>query len=266
MSAGRRLDHASLMGRVLLVATIMTFASPSSAQLKVIISGGFSPAYQEVLPEFERTTGIAVTTGSGASQGGGPQTIAAQLRRGVPADVVILSREGLTELISAGRIVAFSDVDLASVPIGAAVRAGAPKPDIGTVDAFKQALLTAKTVVVPGSTSGIYLKDKVFPQLGIADKINLKVTERGSQATAMLAAGDADIAVQPVSELATVPGIDVIGRIPSELQLIQVFAAAIVTGTNQPDAARNLIDFLASEHAAAAMVKSGMEPVKRGAH
>src|SRR5262249_7841626 len=164
------------------VATIMTFAGSSSAQLKVIISGGFSPAYQEVLPEFERTTGIAVTTGSGASQGSGAQRIAAQLQRGVPADVVILSREGLTELISAGRIVAFSDLDLASVPIGAAVRAGAPKPDIGTVDAFKQALLTAKTVVIPGSTSGIYLRDKVFPRLGIADKINLKVTERGSQA------------------------------------------------------------------------------------
>src|SRR5215831_6880727 len=170
MKTGRWSNHASLIGRVLLVATIMTFAGSSSAQLRVIISGGFSPAYQEMLPEFERTTGIAVATGSGASQGSGPQTIAAQLQRGVSADVVILSREGLTALMSAGRIVAGTDVDLASVPLGAAVRSGAPKPDIGTVDAFKQTLLSAKAVVVPGSTSGIYLRTTVFPQLGIADK------------------------------------------------------------------------------------------------
>ena len=256
------------LGRLLVVAAIpMAFPNPSSAQLKVIISGGFSGAYHEVLPEFERTTGTAVTTGSGASQGSGPQSIAAQLQRGAPADVVILSREGLTELISTGRIIAGTDVDLASVPLGAAVRVGAPKPEISTIDAFRQALLGAKTVVVPGSTSGIYLRTKVFPQLGIADRINLKVTERGSQATSMLAAGDADIAVQPISELANVPGIEVIGRIPSDLQLIQVFAAAIVTGTNQPDAARRLIDFLASERSSAAIVKSGMDPVNgRGAY
>jgi molybdate transport system substrate-binding protein len=260
--------HPHWIARLLVVvATLMAFPGPSSAQLKVIISGGFSGAYLELLPEFEKTTGIAVATGSGASQGSGPQTIAAQLQRGVPADVVILSREGLTELISAGRIVAGTDVDLASVGLGAAVRAGASKAEINTVDAFRQALLSAKTVVVPGSTSGIYLKTKIFPQLGIADKINLRVTERGSQATSLLAAGDADIAVQPVSELANVPGIEVIGRIPNELQLIQVFAAAIVTGTHQPDAARKLIGLLASERAAAAIVKSGMEPVgKRGTH
>ena len=87
----------------------------ASAQLNVLISGGFSGAYEQVLPEFERTSGIKVTTGSGASEGTGPQTIAAQLTRGVPANVVILSREGLTGLIAANRIVAGTDVDLARV-------------------------------------------------------------------------------------------------------------------------------------------------------
>src|SRR5580704_15520962 len=108
------------------------------AQLHVLISGGFSGAYEQLLPQFEKTSGIKVTTGSGASQGTGPKTIAAQLARGVPADVVILSREGLTELIDAKRIVAGTDVDLAQVPLGVAVRAGAPKPDVSTVEAFKQ--------------------------------------------------------------------------------------------------------------------------------
>ena len=117
--------------------------------VNVLISGGFTGAYEQLLPEFERTSGIKVTTRSGASQGVGPQTIAAQLARGVPADVVILSREGLGELIAANRIVAGTDVDLARVPLGVAVRAGTPKPDVSTVEAFKQLLLKAKTVAVP---------------------------------------------------------------------------------------------------------------------
>ena len=121
----------------------------ASAQLNVLISGGFSGAYEQLLPEFERTSGIKVTTGSGASQGTGPQTIAAQLARSVPANVVILSREGLSELIAAKRIVAGTDVDLARVPLGVAVRAGTPKPDVSTVEAFKQVLLKAKTVAIP---------------------------------------------------------------------------------------------------------------------
>src|ERR1700683_5199990 len=128
------------------------------ARLNVLISGGFSGAYERLLPEFKRTSGINVTTGSGASQGTGPQTIAAQIARGVPADVVILSREGLDELIAAQRIAAGTDVDLAQVPLGVAVRAGSPKPDVRTVEAFKQVLLGAKTIAVPASTSGFWLR------------------------------------------------------------------------------------------------------------
>src|SRR6478672_4433865 len=128
------------------LSIVLLAASPgaASAQVKVIISGGFSGPYDQLVPEFERSTGLKVTTGSGASQGTGPQTIAAQLERGVPADVVILSREGLSELIAAKRIAAGTDVDLARVPLGVAVRAGAPKPDVSTVEAFKQVLLKAK--------------------------------------------------------------------------------------------------------------------------
>jgi molybdate transport system substrate-binding protein len=251
---------------VIAVAAFPVCSGPALAQLNVLISGGFSGAYRQVLPEFERTSGITVTTGSGASQGTGPQTIAAQLQRGVPADVVILSREGLAELIAAGRIIAGTDVDLARVPLGVAVRAGARKPDVSTIEAFKRTLLNARSVAVPGSTSGIYLTTKVFPQLGIADQISVKVTERGSQSTAMVAAGDANIAVQPVSELVNVPGIDFAGRIPDEMQLVQVFAAGIVTGSKEPDAGRRLIQFLASGRAAAAIENSGMDLMrKRGA-
>jgi len=230
------------------------------AQLKVLISGGFSGAYEELVPEFERTSGFKVATGSGASQGTGPQTISAQLARGVPSDVVILSREGLGELIAAKRIVAGTDVDLAQVPVGVAVRAGAPKPDVSTVEAFKQVLLKAKTVVVPGSTSGIWLTTDLFPRLGIAEKINVQVKPRGTDAAAMVAAGNADVGVLPTSEIVYAAGVDFVGNIAPEIQFVQTFSAAIVAGSSEMEGSRRLIEFLTSAHASDAIRKSGMEP------
>ena len=230
---------------------------------KVLISGGFSGPYEQLLPEFERTTGIKVTTGSGSSQGTGPQTIAAQLARGVPADVVILSREGLTELIGAQRIAAGTDVDLARTPIGVAVRAGAPKPDVRSVEAFKQVVLKARTVAVPSSTSGIFLMKEVFPRLGIADRVNVKATPRGTGAAAMVAAGEADVALLPVSEIVHAAGVELAGVIAEEIQLNQIFAAAVVAGSKDVEGAKRLIAFLASKRAAATIRTSGMEPLSR---
>lgn len=232
----------------------------AAAHLNVLISGGFSAAYERLLPEFTRTGGIAVSTGSGASQGTGPQTIAAQLARGVPADVVILSREGLTELIAAKRIVAGTDLDLAQVPLGVAVRAGAAKPDVSTVEAFKRVLLGAKTVAMPASTSGIWLQTELFPRLGIAAKVSMKMAPRGTDATRMVAAGEVDLAVMPVSEIMHATGVDFAGCIAPEIQFVQTFSAAVVAGSRQVEAAKRLIAFLASARAAEAIINSGMEP------
>jgi molybdate transport system substrate-binding protein len=244
------------------LATILLMAPlAASAQLKVLISGGFSGPYEQLLPEFERSTGIHVTTGSGSSQGNGPQTIAAQLARGVPTDVVILSREGLTELAAANRIAPGTDVDLAETPLGLAVRAGAPKPDVHTVEAFKQVVLQARAVAVPSSTSGIFLMKDVLPRLGIADRVNVKATPRGTGATAMVAAGEADVAVMPVSEIVHASGVELAGVLAEEIQLHQNFAAAMVVGAQQPEAARKLIAFLASPQAADAIRRGGMRPL-----
>jgi molybdate transport system substrate-binding protein len=231
------------------------------AHLDILISGGFSGAYERLLPEFKRASGISVTTGSGASQGSGPQTIAAQLARGVPADVVILSREGLTDLIAAKRIAAGTDVDLAQVPLGVAVRAATAKPDVSTVEAFKRVLLKTKIIAMPASTSGIWLRTELFPRLGIAEKINFKEAPRGSDATAMVAAGSVDLAVMPVSEIMHASGVDFAGSIAPEIQFVQTFSAAIVAGSQQMDGARRLIEFLASARAADAIRASGMEPL-----
>jgi molybdate transport system substrate-binding protein len=211
------------------------------------------------LPEFERASGIKVTSRSGASQGVGPQTIAAQLARGVPANVVILSREGLGELMAANKIIPGTEVDLARVPLGVAVRAGAPKPDVSTIEAFKKVLLKAKTVAVPGSTSGIWLRTNLFPRLGIAEKINVEAKSRGAQATATVAAGGADLAVMPVSEILHATGVDFAGSLPPEIQFVQVFSAAVVAGTEAIESSKRLIEFLASGRASEIIRKSGME-------
>jgi molybdate transport system substrate-binding protein len=230
-------------------------------ELKVIISGGFSGPYEQLVPQFERTTGVKVATGSGSSQGKGPQTIAAQLDRGVPADVVILSREGLTELIAARWIAAGTDVDLARTPIGVAVCAGAPKPDVRSVEDFKQVVSRAKTVAVPSSTSGIFLIEEIFPRLGIAGRVNVKATPRGSGAAAMVATGEADIGLLPVSEIVHAPGVELAGVIADEIQLNQIFSAAIVAGSKETEAAKRLITFLSSQAAAQTIRRGGMEPL-----
>src|SRR5215471_5605905 len=232
-----------------------------SGAVNILISGGFSSAYEQLLPEFERTSGIKVTTRSGASQGAGPQTIAAQLASGVPADVVILSREGLSELIAANRIIAGTDVDLARVPLGVAVRSGTTMPDVSTVEAIKQLLLKAKTVAVPGSTSGIWLRTDLFPRLGIVEEINVKAAPRGAHATEMVAEGGADLAIMPVSEILHAAGVDLAGSLPPEIQFIQVFSTAVVAGSADIEGAKRLIEFLASARASEAIRKSGMEPL-----
>ena len=171
-----------------------------------------------------------------------------------------MNRAGLDELIAEGRIVAGTDVDVAQTYLGLAVRAGAPKPDISTVDAFRQTLLRAKSVTFDSSTTGIYLTTKLFPRLGIADEMAKKSTATGATA---VASGDAEIAVQPVSEILPVRGVDLVGTIPAEVQYVAVFAAAVVAGSKETEAARRLIAFLTSEGATAAIKKSGMEPAKR---
>ena len=233
-------------------------------ELKVIISGGFSGPYEQLVPQFERSTGIKVATGSGSSQGKGPQTIAAQLGRGVPADVVILSREGLSELIAARWIAAGTDVDLARTPIGVAVRTGAPKPDVRSVEDFKQVVLKARTVAVPSSTSGIFLIEEIFPRLGIAGRVNVQATPRGSGAAAMVAAGEAEIGLLPVSEIVHAEGVELAGVIAEEIQLNQIFAAAVVATSKETDAAKRLIAFLTSPSAAQTIRRGGMEPLGTG--
>src|SRR5258708_10640922 len=216
--------NRGLITAVFVVLAAVAFPGASFAQVKVIVSGGFTAAYEEVLPEFEKTSGIRVTTSNGASQGNGPNTIGAQLRRGEPADVVIMNRAGLDDLIAEGKIAAGTNVDLAQTLIAVAIRSGAPKPNISTIDAFKQALLGAKSVSVHSSTSGIYLTTKAFPPLGIAKEMAGKTIKEGAAA---VASGKADIAVMLLSEILPVKGAEVVGNFPSAIHTPPVFSTSL---------------------------------------
>jgi molybdate transport system substrate-binding protein len=244
----------------LVVALASFLALPAAAvgQVRVIISGGLSTAYEEILPELERTLGIEVITTRGGSVGPGPNTIPSQIRRGVPADVVILAREGLEQIIAEGRIVPGTGVDIARSVIGMIVPAGAPKPDISTVDALRETLLRAESVAVSTSTSGTYLRTQLFPQLGIADQMTPKTLTSGSAAVGR---GEAAIGLQQVSEVLSVPNSDFVGEIPEEVQYVTTYAAAVVAGSEQLDAANRLIAFLLAE-GSEAIVRSGMEPAR----
>src|SRR5207253_1324315 len=156
-----------------------------------------------------------------------------QIRRGVPADVVILAREGLSELIAEGRTVAGTDTDLARSIIGVIVHAGAPRPDISTVEALKQTLLRAKSVAMSSSTSGVYLTTVLFPKLGIADQMKDKISTAGAVAVGR---GDAELGLQQVSEVLPIPNVDFIGTIPESVQYVTIYAAAVVKGSTQIEA------------------------------
>lgn len=248
-----------LASLLLALSILVTVPAAASAQVKVIISGGFSAAYRELLPEFEKASGLTVTTATGGSVGNGPNTVGNQLRRGVQADVIILAREGLRDLIAEGRIVGGSDIDLARSIIGMVVRRGAPKPDISTVDGLRRALLNTPSLAVSSSTSGVYLTTTLFPKLGIADAMSKKTSMAGAAAVGR---GEAAMGLQQVSEVLPIPGVDFVGTIPQEVQYVTTYAAAVVANSGQVDAAKRLIAFLASERATAAITKSGMDPAR----
>jgi len=238
-------------------------ARPQTPEIRVLMSGAFTAAFTELAPEFERTTGTKIVTRYGGSMGNSPDTIPNRLARGEAADVVILAASALDDLIAMGRVVAGSRVDLARSAIGMAVRSGAPRPDISTVDALTRTLLQAKSIAYSSSASGVYLSGELFPSLGIADQIapRSRRIESGPVGEAV-ARGDAELGFQQISELRPVKGIDIVGPLPSGAQRLTIFSAGVVAGGNQQDA-RRLIAYLSSPAAAPAIRKSGMDPVQK---
>jgi molybdate transport system substrate-binding protein len=243
-------------------ASLILSGTGYAAEIDVMISGGFSAAYATLIPEFERVTKHTVVTVSGPSMGNTLEAIPNRLQRGERADLLIMVGTALDELIKQGKVVAASRADLARSSIGMVVRKGAPKPDIASVAAFKRTLIEAKSIAYSDSASGVYISSEMFGKLGIADAMKDKARKiPATPVGEIVARGDAELGFQQISELLPVPGVDLVGPLPAEIQKVTVFSAGVATSAKEPDAARALIVFLASAEAAAAIAKSGMEPV-----
>ncbi len=233
----------------------------SADEIRVMTSGGFTAAYQELVPQFERETGHVVRTTFGGSMGSGPETIPNRLARGEAADIVILAAGALDDLVAKGYVASGTRIDLVRSPIGMAVRAGARRPDISTVAALTETLLRARSIGYSASASGVFLSTELFQRLGIADRVLPKSRNaQGERVGALIARGDVEIGFQQVSELLPEPGIDFVGTLPPEVQRVTVFAAGLSRTGARSDAARALVRFFTSERALDAIRKWGLEP------
>ena len=226
-----------------------------AGEIKVMMSAAFKEAYVELVPQFERASEHKVTTIQIPSV-----DMMTRLKGGETVDLVIMAAASIDELIEAGKIVRGSRTDLARSGVGVAVRAGAPKPDIGSAEALKAALLAANAIAYSTGPSGVYLAG-LFQRMGIADALAPKIKQvKGEPVGAVVARGDAEIGFQQVSELLPVPGITFVGPLPPEIQQITVFAAGVHTQARAPEAATALVKFLTSPAAAPVIKKTGMEP------
>ena len=244
-------------------AILLLVTSPAHAdEIKVMTSGAFTEAYQQLVQQFQKTTRHTVVTTFGASLGGAQDSIPVRLNRGEPVDVVIVIESAFDPLIKGGHIVAGSRVQLARSIIGAAVRKGTPKPDISSVAALRQTLLQAKSIAYSASASGTYISTELFARLGVSDQVKGKAKRIESERVgAVVARGDAEIGFQQVSELLPIAGLDYLGPLPPEVQQVSIVSAAVATKAAARAAAQELIDFLASPTAAATIQKTGLEPV-----
>jgi len=252
-----------------LVALVVLLVAPAAQaqEVRVMTSGAFTEAFLNLVPELERTIGLKVLVAFGASMGGAPDSIPSRLQRGEPVDVVILASEALEALVDQGHVRPGSGVDLVRSSIGMAVRKGAPKPDISSVEALTRTLLQASSIAYSASASGVYLSTEMFQRLGIADQIKGKARRIESERVgAVVARGDAEIGFQQVSELLPIAGIDYVGPLPAAVQRVTTFSAGVAVKSKAPEAAKALIEFLMSPAVAPAIAKTGLEPVAQHAH
>jgi molybdate transport system substrate-binding protein len=248
---------------LVLSCTILTVAATPATEITVVTSGAFTAAFLKLAPKYERATHNRLVKEIGPSMGTTHDAIPMRLERGEDIDVVIMAAPALADLIKQGKVRAGSGVDLVRSSIAMAVKAGAPKPDISTVDALKRTLLAAKSIAYSDSASGVYLSTELFPRLGIADQIKGKSKMIPADPVGgYVASGEFEIGFQQLSELIPVKGIDIVGPLPTSAQKITVFAAGIPSNSKHPADAKALIQWLASPAAYAVITKSGLEPVK----
>lgn len=221
----------------------------------VMASGAFREAYIALVPEFEGATGHRVVTIWTPTV-----EITRRIMDGETVDLVIVAADSVDALIAGGKLTPGSRTDIASSVIGVAMRAGAPKPDIGTTDALVRALLAAGSIAYSTGPSGVYIQE-LLKRLGIADALKPKMRQvKGIPVGEVVARGEAEIGFQQVCEILPVAGIDLLGPLPADIQRTTMFSAGLHVGAHQPEAAKALVRFFTSAAAAPLIREKGMAP------
>lgn len=242
------------------LAGLAGLALPAAAQtLKVLTAGAFKQVVLEFVPAFEARTGLKVEVANDTAG-----ALVKRVQGGEAFDVLILPPGGLNALAKEGKVDAGGGVPVARVAIGVAVKAGAARPPLDTVEQFKEAVLKARKVAyidpASGGSSGIYL-DGLFQRLGIAEAVRAKaVLVPGGLVAERIASGEADLAIHQVSEILPVKGAELAGLLPESIQNYTTYAAGVAAGARQPDAARSFVALLSAPEAAAIVRAKGMMP------
>jgi molybdate transport system substrate-binding protein len=225
-----------------------------STPFKILSGGAMRSLMAEFVPLFERTSGATVAIEFRLTS-----VLQKEIEDGAVFDIALLPRQELDALVRAGRIAPDSTSDVTRSAVGFAVRAGAPKPDIGTVDAFKRALLAAKSIAYSDGPSGAYIAD-LLDRLGIAAAMKPKTKLTGRPVAELVAAGEAEVGMQQIVAILPVKGAELVGPLPSELQNVIVYAAGLSTGAQNRAVARNCIAFMRTAEAARLIRAKGMDP------
>ena len=249
------------MNRILATsAIVLTFilahpVTTNAAEIKVWAARAIATVLAEIGPQFERTTGHKLNITSDL-----PPAFERRANAGEQFDILISGSSPVDAWIKDRKIIAETRTDIARSGIGVEVRAGARKPDISSVEAFKRALLDAKSIAYLRVGSGIYVDD-VLKRLGIAEAIKSKVTRPESDSVSELVAkGEVEIGIVVITQILTTPGVDLVGPLPPEIQSSVVFTAGVSANSRAPDAARQLIKFLTGPTAIPVIRAQGMEP------
>lgn len=245
--------------RAAMTASVLaTAANAGAAEIKVMHGGAFTQVITAIVPDFEKATGHKVTFAR--------DTVGALTKRidsGEVFDLAVLTPEAIDDLVRKGKIVAGSRADIARVGVGVVVKEGAPRPDISTVDAFKNALLAAKSVAYidpqAGGSSGIYVAN-LLVKLGLADAITKAVLIHGGAVAEHIAKGEAELGIHQISEILPVKGITLVGPLPNEIQNFTTYSAGISTNGKAVEAAKALVSALTNAKAATVIRDKGMLP------
>ena len=223
---------------------LLIAAHANAAEIEVLSTVGMQPATPELFAQFEAATGhhVAVTYGLAA-------VLKTKFVDGAPADVLILTAPIIEDLAKQGKVVTDSKKDIARSGVGIAVKAGARKPDISTPENLKAAVLSAKSIGYSREGASGVAFARALERLGIADQVKAKYKDTGTKAGEMVAAGEIELAAAQIPELMAVPGADVVGPLPPELQTVTTFSVGLTTSAKNVGAAKALIEFLAGPRA-----------------